>query len=290
MNEFEITTQQIKEGKVSLPPKVLFSSYKVSVPLVKPSKIYEMGGWVINFAVGCTFGCKFCYVDEIHKKFSLKRIGEIVLNEWGYYFAVPSNLNEAIEETPWEKWRGKEVMMSSTHDPYLPQLYKWARRILEKALPAGLRINILTRSPLVERDFDLLLKYKRQVSVNVSIATMDEAFSRIIEPRVVNPKRRLEIIRKAKNLALRTGVHVAPICPPNRIRPDLEQDIDLLAKELYVIKPDAISAESLHIRGKNISYMRNAIGEEVSLLGFEEKAKNVFCRTMEKYGLSYEWD
>ncbi len=33
--------------------------------------------------------------------------------------AMPANLREAVERTPWERWRGEEVLLSATHDPYL---------------------------------------------------------------------------------------------------------------------------------------------------------------------------
>ncbi|MEM3457637.1 hypothetical protein [Thermofilum sp.] len=39
-----------------------------------------------------------------------------------------------LRETPWWQWRGKTVLMSSAHDPYLPEVYfphRWPRRILD---------------------------------------------------------------------------------------------------------------------------------------------------------------
>lgn len=272
-----------------LPPGVSFARYRLRPPLIKPSKIYEMGGWVINFAIGCTFGCKFCYVDSIHKKFSRARIGDIVMRDWGYYFLIPENIDDAIKMTEWKRWCGKEVMMSSTHDAYLPQLHRWARKILEAALPAGVRINILTRSPLVERDFDILERYKESVSVSVSIATMEEKLSRVIEPRVASPLRRLEIVSRAKERGLSTGVHIAPIFPPNRLREDLDRDLEEIAEKLSMVRPDNISAEALHVRGINMLYLERAIGERLRLDYFEEKAREALTRAMKKYSLNFSW-
>jgi DNA repair photolyase len=274
---------------LTLPEGVSFSSYRITPPLIKPSKIYEMGGWVVNFAIGCTFGCKFCYVDGIHKKFTRERIGNIVLREWGYYFLVPENIEDAIEKTNWKRWKGKNVMMSSTHDPYLPHLYKWTRKIIEKALEAGVRINILTRSPLVERDFEVFSRYKENVSLSVSVATLNEDLSRVIEPRVVSPLRRLEIIRKAKDIGIRTGVHIAPIFPPNRFRKKLEEDIEEIARYLFIVKPDKISAESLHPRGINMFYLREALGEEIKLEEFDKFARKITEDIMRKYNLECSW-
>ena len=282
-----------------LPEGVAAGTYRIQPPLVKPSKLtyVERGGvgkqlsdgWVINFAIGCTFGCRFCYVDAIHKKFSFKRAGDIVYNNWGYYFSIPENLEEAIDQTPWRKWRGQEVLMSSTHDPYLPQLYLWSRKILERALPAGVRLCIQTRSPLVERDFDLLRKYRGQVRLQVSIATMNEQLARLIEPRVATPRRRMEIIRKAKEEGLRVGVIIAPVFPATRLRPDVEADLEIIAAELSKIRPDHIYGESLHIRGLNLAYLEQALGARINIEGFDRYAENLFHRALRAHGLTGVW-
>jgi len=101
--------------------------YSTNPPLIKPSKITtkKEGGigkelsndWALNFAVGCTYACVFCYLDSIHKRYGENRYGDIIKERWGNYFLTPSNIDEAIELTPWSKWRGQEVTMSSTHDP-----------------------------------------------------------------------------------------------------------------------------------------------------------------------------
>lgn len=255
--------------------KIRYGSYKIAPPLVKPSKLTrkEAGGvgkslsdgWAINFAIGCSFGCRFCYVDSIHKLYSRARVGDLVEAEWGYYFAVPDNLDEAIEKTPWHKWRGEEVLLSSTHDPYLPQLAKFTRKILEHALPNGVKVCIQTRSPLVIRDLDLLSKYPEQVRVQVSIATSNLSLSRAIEPRVVDPFKRLKILLEVKECGLKTGVIVAPILPPCKLRPHVEDDLRTIFDMLSKVSPDVIYGESLHVRGVNLAYLSKALGEKLSI-------------------------
>lgn len=284
---------------MALPPGVVGGTYLLHPPLIKASKLtyVEKGGvgkelsdgWVINFAVGCTFGCKFCYVDEIHKKFGFRRAGNLVYNPWGYYFSVPENLQQVMDETPWKRWEGQEVMLSSTHDPYLPQLFKWTRRILEKALPAGVRFCIQTRSPLVENDFDLIRDYRKQVRLQVSVATMDEEFSRLIEPRVVKPNRRLEILRRAKNYGLSTGIILAPIFPPVNARSNVKVDLENMISELPKIRPDHIYGESLHLRGINLAYVEEAIGERIVLHGFDKKCEKLFHTILSAHGLKGRW-
>ena len=272
-----------------LPRGVEFGTYTIRPPLIKPSKIHEMGGWVINFAIGCTFGCRFCYVDQIQKKFGVRRAGSVVLNDWGNYFLLPTNLKEAIDQTDWGKWSGKEVMLSSTHDAYLPWLARWTRRILERALPAGVGINILTRSPLVEKDFDLLSQYPDQVSVSVSAATMNRELIRLTEPRAVLTTRRLEILKSAKSHGLSTGIHVGPIFPPNRVRSDLKADLYELASEIAKVDPDSISGEALHARGPNMRSLEEVLGAEMSLKGFEEEAQRIFLASLAAHQLVGCW-
>jgi len=155
-----------------VPLGVSSASFRISSPLIKRSKLTytERGGvgkglsdgWALNFVIGCTMGCKFCYVDDIHKRRGYGSAGDIVYEEWGNYLVLPSNLGDAVEKTPWDRWKGVEVLLSSTHDPYMPAIYKWTRRTLEAALPAGVHVCIQTRSPLVERDFDLLKEYRER--------------------------------------------------------------------------------------------------------------------------------
>ncbi len=288
---------------MGLPRGVQGGAYRASIPLIRPSKLTrrENGGvgkdlsegWCLNFAVGCTHACPFCYVDAIHKRFGSrydtnfskgercpecgmrnpqgtpphkincsKRPG-LTERKWGDYLLVPENLGEAIAGTNWERWAGKEVMMSSTHDPFLPQLYEWAGMILAIALGRGVRFCIQTRSYLITKYLDLLSQYPEQVRLQVSIATMDEGLSRRIEPRVPLPQRRLEVLRRAKEAGLRTGVILAPVFPPCALRPDVAGDLDELAAELASIGPDRIYGESLHARGANLELTRAAAGADV---------------------------
>jgi len=230
-----------------------------------------------------------CYVDSIHKRWGVARFGDAVLQRWGDYLLIPENLDEAIEETPWHRWRGKEAMMSSTHDPYLPKLAVAARKILEHALPAGVRLCIQTRSMLVLRDLPLLQEYRDQVRLQVSIATANRGFARVIEPRVPPPERRFDVLRRAKEAGLQVGVILAPIFPAVAARPDFREDLDLMASELETIRPDHIFGESFHVRGSNSQLVAEAIGEALEPNGFDTLAAFHFRRALKRHGLRGVW-
>lgn len=274
--------------------------YHCSIPLIRQSRLttLELGGigknlsegWCLNFAVGCTHGCPFCYVDSIHKRFGKHRYGNIVLKKWGDYLLVPENFKEAVDETPWEKWKGAEVMLSSTHDPYIPELKGMAHEILAKALPKGVRFCIQTRSTRVLDDLALLTRYRNQVRLQISLATSDEEFARKIEPRVPSPASRLRILKEAKASGIRVGVIVAPVFPPLNARPDVRRDLKEIASMLSEVKPDYIFGESLHVRGGNYRLLEEILQEPVqSKDGFDEVVSSVYRGELKRRGLDATW-
>jgi DNA repair photolyase len=282
-------------------------AYRASSPLIHPSRLTTRArggvgkdlseGWCLNVAVGCTHGCKFCYVDVINKLFAGGRFKnnaparrEVQEKDWGEYFIVPENLDEAIEETPWERWAGKEVMLSSMHDPYLPQLATYARSILEHALPAGVRFCVQTRSLLVTKDLDLMSQYADQLRLQVSVATSSLRLQRIIEPNVPTPTRRFEVLRKAKDARIPTGVILAPIFPPVDVREDVIGDIESMALTLATIRPDHIFGESLHPRGQNMRLLEEALGHPIEFpKGFDFHAGRAFRRALRSHRLAGTW-
>ena len=274
----------------------------IKPPLVKKTRLNAddsgkalSDGWVVNFAIGCTFGCPFCYVDSIHRLYNPYRLSKDVLErDWGDYFIIPENLEDVIKRTPWHKWRGVEVLMSSTHDPYLPRLYfpkPYPRMILERALPQGVRFRILTRSLLVLRDLDILTKYKSQVTVMFSIPTLDRELSRIIEPRAPPPNARLLALKRLKNVGLKVGVIIAPIIPRpiNEVKSDLEE----LMTELASIGVDIVYGEMLHVRGLNMERMRRLGINPVVSRREDEEIGRLFMKLLNEYGLKgtywFEW-
>jgi DNA repair photolyase len=282
--------------------ELLVSKFRINPPLVKPSRLTLRNadgvgknlsdGWAVNFAVGCSFGCPFCYVDYIWKGYGRAKFGPVVDLRWGDYLLLPNNLDEAIRATPWERWSGVEVLMSSTHDPFLPQLVEGAMKILEAALPRKVRFCIQTRSPLAARSIPILKRYREQVRLQVSIATMDRQFSRLIEPRVSLPEARLNLLRKAKEAGLKVGVIIAPVFPPVPQRPDWRSDMEEIFRELVDIEPDFVYGESLHIRGMNVVYLKEVLGVEIShkeLSKLDQEAGRLFKVLTRRYKLRGTW-
>ena len=261
--------------------------------LVRPSSLSAArsgkdlsDGWAVNFAVGCAHGCLFCYADRIWRLHAANRGSPyygLRLGEWGEYLHVPDDLEQQIRRTPWRRWRGARLLMSSTHDPYLPQLYwphRWPRRILEAALPHGVKFTVLTRSTLPLQDLDLYVKYRNQVLLMSSIPTLDGSFAKITEPKAPPPSARLAMLRKAKEAGIDVGVVVAPIIP----RPGWRQDLERLFAALAELGPKVVYGESLHPRGLNLARLRRA-GVELGAAGDREVGQ-AFEKLARDFGLN----
>jgi DNA repair photolyase len=86
---------------------------------------------------------------------------------------------------------------------------------VELLAESGHAFTITTKSPLIERDLDLLapLGQRGQVSVNVSLISLDHTLLHRLEPGTSPPQRRLEIVRAVKAAGVPVGVFAAPIIP-----------------------------------------------------------------------------
>jgi DNA repair photolyase len=292
--------------------KVSYGYYEIKPPLIKPSALTASksgkelsDGYALNFAVGCTHACRFCYVDAIHKRFTRSRLlkkekekenngkntntiadASIITDRpWGMYMLIPTKESfwYALMNTEWYRWKDKEVMLSSTHDPYLPELYDYTRKILEASLPYGVRYCIQTRSLLVRKDFDLLLRYKEQIRLQYSIMTLNLTLYRLLEPRVPSPYTRLRLLKEASTLGLKVGVIIAPIFPIEGWKEDLE----MLFKELATINGNiTVYGEILYRRGSNLRYIKElGISIPEDLEDFDRQVGSHFEALLAKYNL-----
>jgi len=114
--------------------------------------------------------------------------------------------------------RGEEIAIGTATDPYQPaeKRFEVTRGILEElALHHGLALGIVTKSNLILRDVDLLLRVAEHNSlfVNLTITTLSAKLARILEPRAPRPDLRLEAVRELNAAGVNAGVICAPVLP-----------------------------------------------------------------------------
>lgn len=169
--------------------------------------------WSINPYRGCYHQCRFCYARRTHT--FLEADG---MREWGTKIYVKVNAAAVVRaEVSRRSWKHEKVAIGTATDPYQPLegQYRITRGILEALRDYPTPAGIITRSPLVVRDIDVLQQLARVagVSVSVSIATMDEALAREIEPTVAPPRQRLRAVRMLAEAGIEVNVALAPVLP-----------------------------------------------------------------------------
>ena len=149
---------------------------------------------------GCTHGCAYCYAPSLtHDE-----------RRWGTYVDVKINAPEVLEREL-RGLRRDQVFLSSASDPYQPVEAKYllTRRCLESLRRNGFPVSVLTRSPLVLRDLELLKKFD-EVKVGMSITTVPV---RQFEPGVPPLQRRIDTLKKLGKAGIPTWVSLAPVIP-----------------------------------------------------------------------------
>lgn len=134
--------------------------------------------------------------------------------DWGDFVDVKINAPEALAKQLRKIKPPKEVFMSSVGDAWQPieAKYKLSRACLKLLLEAGLEVDILTKSTLILRDFDLLKAYKTP-SLGMTITTLDLNLQKALEPYASEPQERINTLKKAREKGIKTWVFLGPLIP-----------------------------------------------------------------------------
>jgi DNA repair photolyase len=106
--------------------------------------------------------------------------------------------------------------MSSATDPYqgVERRLKLTRSALEIFVERPpRRLIIQTRSPLVERDIDLIQRMGSRTRVSLTIETDDDAVRRAITPTSPSIMRRVECARRLRRAGIFVQIAIAPMLP-----------------------------------------------------------------------------
>ena len=208
--------------------------------------VTKMGFWSINPYVGCAFGCAYCYARYAHRyviersvnahpEQTLLRDAFETLPPWLAFerqIFVKENAAEVLRRTlrhgsdkHLNLLKGEGIGIGTATDPYQPaeRRFRITRGILDVlAEHEGLSIWIITKSPLVTRDVDLLRRIGRNnsISVHISLITLDRELARRLEPRAPTPDARLRALARLREHGIETGINVMPVLPGITDRPD----------------------------------------------------------------------
>ena len=240
----------------------------------------SLSNWAFNIAVGCSHGCRFCYVPSAATIKQGSKLAEYGVKdpdaEWGNYVLLrPWNEQKFLaslrsaENMPRKQLKpdgNRAIIYCSTTDPYQvirepdlkkqQELAKHARFLVRRSLElirdeSTLNVRILTRSPLARADFDLFQSFGKRLVFGMSLPTLRNDLAKIYEPKAPAPSQRLATLRAAKKAGLHVYVAMAPTYPECD-----ETDLRATLKAVAELDPITIFHEPINIRAENVARIK----------------------------------
>jgi DNA repair photolyase len=203
--------------------------------------------WSINPYRGCEFACRYCYARYTHE-FLGPAYQDPALFEQLIF--LKDNAAWLLEQELRTHDPADEIALGTATDPYQPieRTARITRSLLEVfARRSGLRLGIVTKSRLIERDIDLLTEIHRRntLVLHLTITTPDAALARILEPRAPRPDLRLRAVRRLRAAGLTAGILCSPLLPGIT---DTSQAIDAMAARAAEAGASFFAAEPLFLK------------------------------------------
>lgn len=188
------------------------------------------GGYYINPYVGCLIGCPYCYA--IHRADFSRALDGAPKAAWGRWLDVKVNAPDVLEREVRELPPGVVRMSPIVTDPYQPveKTYRITRRCLEILASAGFTPIVLSRSDLVLRDLEVLVRAP-SAALGVSVPSDSNEVLAAFEPRTSRVEERVNTLRRARAAGIRTFAAIQPLLPmdPDRL-------VDLLAPHVEAVR------------------------------------------------------
>lgn len=185
----------------------------------KKRDAWFLDDYTVNLYSSCSFNCLYCYIRGSKYGTNLETS-----------LSVKTNAIEVLDKQLANRAKKGEygiIVLSSATDPYLQieEKYELTRKALKVIAKHKFPVHIITKSHLIERDFDLLkeidenailpsdLNFKRGVIVSFSFSTLDDAVAKIFEPGATPPSKRLETLEATLKQGFHCGVSLMPLLP-----------------------------------------------------------------------------
>jgi DNA repair photolyase len=201
--------------------------------------------YVVNPYTGCELGCQYCYAS-----FTGRFVSEPI-NNWGRYVYAKVNAVSVFKAEAGrlrKAGRAPSILLSSVTDAYqgIEKKYRLTRGILEELAqePYPGVVSILTKSPMVLRDVDLLRRIPH-ADVGLTITTTNDRLSRFLEVRAPLASRRLRTLAALHAEGIQTYAFVGPLLPHFRYDPEA---LDALFAGLAQAGVDSVFVEHINLR------------------------------------------
>lgn len=254
--------------------------------------------WTINPYRGCEFACKYCYARYTHEFMEMRDGVDFEQKIYVKQHAAALLRHDLRRVKP-----GESIALGTATDPYQPaeRRYEVTRSILEEfSRHRGFELGIITKSNLAVRDLDLLVEVAKQnqLSIHVTITTLNTELARILEPRAPRPDLRLDAVRALASANLRVGLSCSPVIPgitdspedlESVVRAASEAGADYVFANPLFLKPcsAAIFLPFLEVNFPRLaaSYRERYQGRSFLPPEYGQVLSKLMTRLREKYGL-----
>jgi DNA repair photolyase len=201
--------------------------------------------WSINPYRGCEFACRYCYARYTHEFMELRQP-----EDFERKIFIKENAAWLLEQELKQVRPGEEIALGTATDPYQP--VERRARVTESLLEVlarqrGLRIGVVTKSTLIERDIPLLQRIaeRNTLVLHLTITTPNAALARLLEPRAPRPDLRLRTVARLRQAGLRTGILCSPLLPGIT---DTGKALDGMAKKAKAADASFFAAQPLFLK------------------------------------------
>lgn len=281
--------------ETEIKPKIIYREINCKSAI---NKIKNKFGFCndLNIYRGCLHKCYYCYAVYSHKYINSRDF----FNE----IFVKKNIAEVLEkELSSKSWKRETINLGSVTDSYqkAEEDYKIMPDILKLLIKYKTPMCISTKSDLILRDFELIDKLSNIVPVRIAstITTACEKLSSLIEPNVISPLKRFEMLKEFKKTKVIVGVHTIPVMPfiteeglENLFIKTKENNLDYIICEVLNLKGECRKIYLNFVRKnfpqhyKKYLYIYNNNGE------LKEEYKNKIYKKIkfleEKYNINYD--
>lgn len=163
----------------------------------------------VNCYRGCIHACTYCFARPYHEF-----LGYGAGTDFETKIVVKTHAPELLrKELSRKSMRGQSINFSFTTDPYLPLevSYELTRKCLQICGEFRNPVGIVTKSPLVTRDIDVLAHLDVIVYFSIPFLTIES--SKPFEPFAPVPDARFRAMKTLADAGIPVGIAVAPVMP-----------------------------------------------------------------------------
>ena len=243
--------------------KVYQWQLKNGISITKEFEKKGLAKFAVNIGLKCGHGCTYCSTGAMLR--TQKAFKVLGVDPFDNSDAVvdPDTPVRVAHDARHKRNRGM-VQLCTTVDAWSPeaQEYGLGQKCLEAILSQpGWTVRILTKNAAVRQDFDFIEKHRDRVLVGLSITATAEKSDiiKVIEPNASTIQERMETLKQAHQLGLRTYGMFCPVLPGIA---DSPEDIDESIKFASDCGVEEIFAEAVNPRGRGLILTQQALEKE----------------------------